>query len=385
MKNKLPEAILIIFTLVFLFSQPSLGIELQKCQDCHGKIKPLSPITKDCMVCHSNHGDPPPEKIPEKAHAIHAESRIISSKKECQQCHTPSSARCETCHNSHENIGSIKLQTTAINTSICTDCHGNLPQPGGHSVFRIALSNSKHQWMNCRTCHLNVYNGNNGVGNKNYNTTYELKLHFKDLFVTPIEDSINLCKICHSSQYKGLKEGTHGSSDKKCVDCHNPHTTKLSGPNVQITPQETLNISASMESAGDWITTKVPILKNTTTVFIIFIIMMAMVAEHVLSKEEEGKKTAYHTVKIHGNEDGLKTLEIKLKNQDINTVNEILERNDVNILGMTMTKEKDKGMNIYKYIIFMDMKKPINEVELINEITTANDIKSAIFTDKYEL
>lgn len=109
------------------------------------------------------------------------------------------------------------------------------------------------------------------------------------------------------------------------------------------------------------------------------------IAEHILTKDEEGKRTAYNTVKIRGNEDKLKTLEIKLKNQNIGLINEILEISDIGVLGMTMTQEEDKDINIYKYVIFVNMDKPIDEKILIDKIVTMDNVKSAIFTEKYEL
>ena len=385
MKNKLSVVIFIILALIFLLPQPSLGIEFEKCNDCHGKIKPIPPaiLTKDCMACHGRHGtDKPDISTPENVHGQHVNNGKKSDKKECTICHPDRSAiGCVRCHSPHENTGLIKIQASVIdmsNVSACVNCHGQLPQPGGHKDFRGAISKSKHAWMNCRTCHINIYNA------KNY-SNYKFELHFGDLSIIPIDDSIDLCKICHSPQYKGLKESTHGEVGKACIDCHNPHTTKL-GPMVKVTPKETpVNTSARIESAGNWITEKVPILKNTTVVIIILLIIILTIAEYILSKDEEGRKTTYNTIKIHGGEDKLKTLEVKLKNQNIDIINDILVRNDMDILGMTMLKEDDKDINIYRYIIFVNIEKLIDEKSLIDQIIVTDNVKSAIFTDKYEL
>lgn len=397
MKSKLPVIIFLILVLIFLFPTPSMGIEFSVCKDCHGKIKPIpqNSLTKDCTVCHNRHGSgsdqAPKIRIPERVHDIHGNIGKQSDRKDCQECHRDYPIECERCHNSHENTGSVKTRTSIINMSACTGCHGKLPQPGGHSDFRSALSDSKHMWMNCRTCHVNVAkdisasNGETNNGTNGSKNDYGFKLHFKDLSVISISDSINLCKICHSLQYGESKEGTHGDVNKVCIDCHNPHTTKF-GAMVRITPKETQkNMSTEIESATDWITTKVPILKNTTVLYIIIIIIFATVGEFILSKDEEGKKTAYNTVKIHENEDTLKTLEVRSKCQNADIVDKILITSDIDILGMTMTIEEDKGVKIYKYVIFVNIEKPTDENDIVSKIANADNVINAIFTDRYEL
>jgi len=333
------------------------------------------------MVCHGeqagHYGTPPETRVPQTVHAIHGSDRKVSDLKACQDCHHDYPIECTNCHNLHGNIGSIQI--VGINTSMCTDCHGQLPTPEGHSDHRDALSNSKHKWMNCQTCHINQYSIN-GSGQINFG----FYLHYKDLTTIPINNSINLCKICHSLQYTELKAGTHGDVNKTCIDCHNPHTTSLSGSIVQATPKTPpINVSTTINSAGTWITTQVPILKNNIALSIIIIIVAMTVGEYILSIEEKGKKTAYHTVKIHSDEDTLKTLEVTLGEQNINAVTDILALNNVDIMGMTMTRDED--INTYKYIIFVNITGPIDEDSFISQLTNMRDVRSAVFTDKYEL
>jgi hypothetical protein len=119
---------------------------------------------------------------------------------------------------------------------------------------------------------------------------------------------------------------------------------------------------------------------------VILLIIFATVAEYILSKDEEGKKTAYNTIKVHEDEKTLKTLEIKLKNQDISIINDMLEANGAKVLGMTMTKEEEYGdITTYKYVIFANIENPINESVLIGKIAIMENVKSASFTEKYEL
>lgn len=380
MKKKILETIFLISILIFSLPQLASAIQFEKCIECHGMITPISKpnLTKDCMMCHDQHGDPAPEKTSTNAHINHAGIRRVSDKNVCKDCHWPSSRECKTCHNSHENIGSIKIKLSSINTTICIDCHGELPQPYGHSNFRDALSDSKHKWMNCGTCHISINRDNNSFG---------FGLHFKNLFEISILDSIDLCKICHNTQYKGLKANTHGAPDKICIDCHNPHTTKFSGPQVQVTPEEAPeNASVKIQSTIGWITAKVPILNNPIAVFILLIVIVVTISEYVLTRQEEGQKTSYNMVKIIANEDILKTLEIKLKDQDINSINNILLKNNVNTLGMTMTKEesKDGNLTLYKYVIFVETEES-KEKDLIDELSSMSNVKTVEFTEKYEL
>lgn len=382
-KNIFFIAIFVILAMIIFLSQSSLAIDVTQCKVCHGSVKPMSePLTKDCMVCHGEQaghfGTPPDTRVPQTVHAIHGSDRKVSDLKACKECHHDYPVECFNCHNMHDNTGSVQI--SGINTSVCTDCHGQLPTPEGHSDHRDALSNSKHKWMNCQTCHINKYSNANASGK----TDVGFYLHFKDLTSIPINSSINLCRICHSLQYTELKAGTHGGMNKTCVDCHNPHTTSLSGSIVQVTPKvPPANISTTIDSAGTWITTQVPILKNNIALSIIIIIVAMTVGEYILSIEEKGKKTAYHTVKIQADEDTLRTLEVTLGEQNIDAINDKLAVNNIDIMGMTMTK--DEEINTYKYVIFVNIKYIIDEDSFIDQLLAMRDVRSAEFTDKYEL
>ena len=117
--------------------------------------------------------------------------------------------------------------------------------------------------------------------------------------------------------------------------------------------------------------------------------MIVTIAEHILSRQEEGTKTAYNMVKVRSKEDSLKTLEVKLKDNSIDVITDILGKNGVDVLGMTMTKEKgkeeDSGLELYKYVIFIDTNIQINDNDLIDKISSIGFVKSAELTDKYEL
>src|SRR3990167_10084520 len=209
--------IIAFVSIIYLFSQPSLGVELEKCKYCHGAVKPISKetITKPCSQCHGMHStsEQPQERRPEVLHDIHAYAGRYTRQAACQVCHQ-SPVQCSKCHNAHDDLGLDRKSKTGVSGKqnlSCYDCHGQLPQPKGHEEFRKALSRSNHKWMNCGTCHLNSPKGE---------TKFELR--FQNLVTSSIDDSIKICKICHSLQYEGMKEGTHGSINNVCIDCHNP-------------------------------------------------------------------------------------------------------------------------------------------------------------------
>lgn len=383
--------IFIVCILILLSIQSSMGItDTVKCKDCHGTIDPIprSQLTKNCNVCHITHGCsqncvPIPYPPSKKIHDVHTDAgrRQPTVYGGCTECHQ-SPVVCTNCHNSHKNVN---LSVNDTNASICVSCHGKLPQPGGHEDFRSSLSGNKHQWMTCETCHINPYK----IGE-----FFKFELHFKDLFSAPIDNSTGLCKICHSFQYERLKVGVHGKPEDQCISCHSPHTTQLGGPKFKIVPKETpINVSEKVESASKWVTTKVPIFGNPLAVYIIFIVIIVVIAEYLLSRHEEGTKLTYDMVKIQEKEDVLKTLEVKLKDQNIESLNSILEYNGIHILGMTMVKgkikEEGEEKDIYKYVLFVSTGDKIidekGEKDIVDAISSISSVKSVEFTDKYEL
>lgn len=400
---------------IFIFIRPTLAVvNTENCKPCHAIVKPLNPITKGCQ-CHTSslHGPSYPENTdPTFVHPRH-ENVDEGKLPYCKACHS-SPVDCTKCHNTHKTvnipnlnpniinvtlsnsnrnattgnisnksatIGNSNTYTSITNYSYCQGCHGDLPTPYGHAENRDALKDSKHKWMNCQTCH-----------NPPFQNPGQVSLHFKDLMTTPIVESVNLCKVCHSPEYKELIQGTHGTANSTCVNCHNPHSTTTSVGGALLlkpTPSAPVNVSETVSNSFNWITEKVPILNNPLILAIIFILIAATVSEYLLSIHEKGTKVAYKMVRIKADENTFKTLEVKLESQSINLVNDILANNGVNVLGMTMTKEA----NLYEYVIFIDIGKQITEesdiiniVEKVsNEISSLHEVNSVEITDRYEL
>jgi hypothetical protein len=402
MEKKLILTFLVLISIISLTRSSLANVDPSFCKDCHGAVKPLTTLTKDCMACHGQHGygqtDPKPTTTADMAHNIHQNTWDSSTQTGyCTTCHT-SPVDCTNCHNTHDIVN----KSGKIDISYCISCHGALPTPTGHSNFRSALSGSKHIWMDCKTCHLPL----------NFTSGLNVKLHFKDLIATPINNSIELCRICHSPEYNGLKKGAHGtvnvSANVTCVDCHNPHTTSLSssvGPTIgprnmtrtvplssatgiltntgNSNTTTTDGISAVIDSTGKWLTDKVPFMNNPFAISIILIVMLATYADVALTKHEEGKKVAYSMVKIQAGENTFRTLEIKLKDmQPIDSVNKVLSGIGT-VLGTTSIKENNSGL---KYVVFVDVPNANDNMEsMISEISAISGVESAEVTDKYEL
>jgi len=389
-EQKIMISLLLCAASIFLFVQlsgmASGKVNVENCR-CHEIIEPIPPpIIKNCNVCHSMHGGLfPTNRNPPFVHNEHQNTVTSGRSDKCgSSCHQ-APVGCQNCHPLHntrdirKDVNQQNMNNTSISqydVSNCNDCHGRLPEPRGHVEFIDALSKSKHQWMNCRSCHINSM------------TDDRFRLHYKDLFSVSINESEQLCKICHSLQYARLQEGTHGAKDKTCVDCHSPHTTKLKAQSqLSAAPpaQTPTNIRTGLESTKGWIAAKIPILNNPWTVMIIIISAVITVSEYVLSMHEKGTKIAYNTIKISADEDSLMTLDIKLKDQNTDAIKQVLEIDGINILGMTMTKEKDS----YKCVLFVDISGNTNIKEnlaqLTDKISSIENVKSADFTDEHEL
>ncbi|MGB6680585.1 MAG: hypothetical protein WBF08_04590 [Candidatus Bathyarchaeia archaeon] len=78
----------------------------------------------------------------------------------------------------------------------CTDCHSRLME--------------RHQFPNypCTSCH-----------NQDMST-----ISLRTGSIIPLEESGPLCAQCHNDIHNAWKEGKHGITELKCVECHDPHS-----------------------------------------------------------------------------------------------------------------------------------------------------------------
>lgn len=101
------------------------------------------------------------------------------------------------------------------------------------------------------------------------------KLHFKDLAVFEMNESSQLCYICHSKQYRDDKHGAGIGASCRCVDCHDPHGEK---PKL---------FDIKLPESGEFTSTiKDLILHNVVAVILIFLLCATVIAEYALTPTE---------------------------------------------------------------------------------------------------
>lgn len=354
----------LILLLAFLFlgaalsiwANPTLAqqnVTPSNCSACHGAVEPTSSL-KNCQSCHSGHtGSEPQTTDPNVVHRIHpsAGAYIGSERKFCLKCHkTPD---CSDCHNSHPRLS---------NKTECNSCHGGLPDPKGHEDVRSFLRAGKHAWMNsCLTCHAKDKD----------------KLQFSTL-TTDMKNSTELCRICHPIEYRKMLEGTHGTANKKCINCHEPHLTNIIG---EVKAAQTQSNQSLWESIGK-LTEGIPLLKNPLVLIILIIIIVAAGSEYILTRHEKEKVVMSDLLKITGDVGSAKAMEIELANEFfVHNLMDVIKERNVGILGMTLHREPK-----IKLVLFLDFSKAnVSQDTLLNFINNLKGVVvSAEYSEKYE-
>ena len=331
------------------------------CINCHNEqITPVGVNTGRCNKCHRRaHGDEDakPSRYSDKGKkTIHKEhSRPKTSQEQCLKCHAIPS--CGDCHNRHENILDINVSNN------CQSCHGRLPDPVGHKEIRTAFENSMHSWMtSCDTCH------------------YKNKLHFKGLAQFEIDESEDLCYICHSKQSNNESHTSTIVDLQECIDCHNPHG--------QITEVFEINFDGAnrfIDSAMKYVT------DNPVMAIIVFLLMGSVASEYAFAPEK-GKIVLAKTLRVEHYKKKTKAIKIEwdsapltiahfeeegiIYSSNLTLINEImvlLNAQRIELLGM-VTSEKE-------IILFVsDAPKGI-----IEEINTMHGVENVEFSNKYEV
>jgi hypothetical protein len=94
---------------------------------------------------------------------------------------------------------SVAQETQEID---CTDCHSREME--------------RHQFPNypCTSCH-----------SQDMST-----ITLKTGSIIPLEGSAPLCAQCHNDVHDAWKEGKHGITGFKCIECHDPHFENMKSP-----------------------------------------------------------------------------------------------------------------------------------------------------------
>lgn len=310
------------------------------------------------MTCHdAPHGSTaiiPVSPGPVKVHKKHNRLGYLPQEK-CKKCHKPSDLiQCSDCHGNH---------TEQITTETpCIECHESLPTPFGHSIQREQFKAGNHSWMlDCSACHT----GRN--------------LKFEDIMVVPINNSLPLCSVCHSQQYKEMKSDDHGKSSDTCIYCHNPHDTEMQGgSNFSI---ETPRINAS----GILIEIReTPIIGNPLFLIIFFVIVFSIVYEYKFATPEKGKVLMADNIRLNAIKEYSKALEIFLAGPETEAVKVILreiENKNVQLIGMTMKAEPSM------VVMFLDFSNTdATSEDLLDSLTELKEnVVSAEYSEKYEI
>lgn len=360
-------------------AESSFIINRSDCSSCHDRYKgtqrPGANFEK-CGNCHGAHGS---ERVPETGagvpHSLHIGIQKINPS--CSGCHKVPA--CSDCHNSHIDR-SIDNNLTNIATK-CESCHGRLSSVAGHGDLRSALQSGKHNWMrSCDLCHFSD----------------RVNLSFSNLYTANLKnknDTTKFCSICHSAQLERMNRGEHGDSNGNCAQCHNPHSTGLTGtasglnPGKEISDFNLSNVIITFDSLQRSIQ-EIPVFQNIWVFYILALIVAGSVAEHVLTKHEKGEVIMADNIRIVHDIKHSKVLEIEMNHISIvDKILNIIEFKDINVLGITI-KNIPNSIN-RKAVIFLDFSKvePIGESreELLKTIGESDGIISAKYSDRYEV
>ncbi len=331
----------------------SKPIETQviSCEKCHNEEVEKSRIgvnTDLCASCHegahnAREGQSPSRYSGVDIHgsSIHTYHSGTNGQPGCKDCHIQPA--CNSCHSGHP------IQDNNISKN-CQLCHGQLPDPNGHKEQRSTFRKSMHGWMgSCSTCHIRE------------------KLHFKDLGVFELNESSQLCYVCHSKQYKDDKHSGGIATSQKCIDCHNPHGEPSKIFEIKLPNGE--------EFAS---TIKDLIFHNAVAIILILLLGVSSIAEYAFTPKE-GKIVLAKALRVEHEKAQTKAIKVTIEESAasnsyvLGKIGNILDKPGVTLLGM-VTSTKD-------IILFVAGA----HEGLIEELQTIDGVRSAEYSDEYEV
>lgn len=345
------------------------AINQSDCSYCHkyaGTPVP-EPNEEKCSICHGAHqSEIPPLRGVDDRHLIHG-SPLNTKSGSCAGCHKIAS--CSDCHNSH-----VEVEANLSNG--CESCHGGLPSPQGHGDFRAGFESGRHIWMrSCSACH----------------STNKERINFSNLYAASIVNKTEItafCSICHSPQAEKMKEGTHGDKGNNCTECHNPHTTKLTEAGFELSFRQDianstfLNLSSIKKAVG-----QIPVVRNTSLLIILVLIVCAAGFEYVLTRHEKGETIMADNVRIVHEAKYSKVLEVDAEGvESIGSILDVLASMKVNVLGVTMKNAMIDAKPVRRFVLFLDFS-GIDNARIKEEIleNIAEKVISARYSDGYEI
>lgn len=327
------------------------------CSDCHNKSLSRSGVdTGRCSICHMEapHGNPkPPSRFSDMGKkTVHKEhSSGVTNQRECQGCHAPPA--CNKCHAGHVSTPKFNVSKT------CQECHGGFPEPRGHQDQRYTFKNSAHSWIGrCNTCHKGT------------------ELRFKSLVTYNLSDSSQLCSNCHSAQYKDTAHYTKNNvsgiiiEDKKCVDCHNPHTV---GAGAELPLVESSTLEKKLDDIIDII------VNNAAWTVLIILLICSIIIEYIF-RPKEGNIILSKGLKVEHSKSRARSIRImssqKLSSSIIRELTCVLDKNNVDLLGISAGDEET--------VLFVSVAKKDRE-KVVEDIISISGILKAEYTKDYDI
>lgn len=194
-------------------------IDLENIPD---KLKPLRKYMHEpfkmgaCQICHIPKGNNPAALVKGNIHEI------------CYECHKTKytkpfdhkpvkEGKCTACHDPHQSDTPKMLKGDSINTT-CLKCHDKVN--GVQGVTKFITMNGKYRHKaaekSCLECHDPHTSNYQPLMKKEVGLEFCLDCH------SSIKDRRDMRKWINNARYK---HGAVGESKKKCLECHDPHSS----------------------------------------------------------------------------------------------------------------------------------------------------------------
>jgi predicted CXXCH cytochrome family protein len=194
--------------------------KIVKLEDLPEKFKPLKKYLHEpfkmgaCQICHDSNSKNPGALIQKEIQDICYECHKTRYTKEFD--HAPvKDGKCTDCHDPHQSNVKMLLKSDSIN-NLCMSCHDRKSTSAtkAKKLFVDMSLETKHKPIvekSCLECH--------EAHTANHKSL--LKLDAK----------MDLCLSCHDDEkekitHSKFKHGGVNTSQKRCLECHDPHATK---------------------------------------------------------------------------------------------------------------------------------------------------------------
>jgi predicted CXXCH cytochrome family protein len=194
--------------------------KIVKLEDLPVKFKPLKQYLHQpfkmgaCQICHDSNSKNPGALIQKKIQDICYECHKTRYTKEFD--HTPvKDGKCTDCHDPHQSNSKMLLKADSVN-ELCMKCHDakSTFEAKAKKLFVDMKLEVKHKPIvekSCLECH------------DAHTADHKSLLSF--------DGKMDLCLDCHDKEkekvtHSKFKHGGVNTSQKKCLECHNPHATQ---------------------------------------------------------------------------------------------------------------------------------------------------------------